>query len=244
MTMFAKSSQLEAPNQRFIGHRDQVTQSMARYHFVASCLSGTLLEIGCGRGYGFEVMRKHSMTQCGLDISLPFLHEARAQVTGAALVCASGDRLPLCSNVFDAIVAFEVIEHVGDEIAFLNEVKRVARNPCVVAISTPNRSFVSGNSQKPLNRFHVREYYAGDFQECLNKVFSSAKIWGQHERSAQARPANRLLDHIPVRWKYMLPIQLQGLISVALRPPLRLSDCLFESDQLDQAHTFVALCQV
>jgi hypothetical protein len=144
---------------------------------------------------------------------------------------------------FDCVVAFEVIEHAQDAREFLAELKRVARRDALIAVSTPNRLVASGNRIEPLNPFHVREYLASEFQQLLSQTFSTFELFGQHERPTNLLSRNGLIDRIPVRWKYLFPHYVQSLLSVALRPPLRLEECKFEQANLDRAHTFLALCR-
>jgi SAM-dependent methyltransferase len=233
----------EAPDRAFFGHRDIVTQSLARYDFVASYVHGALLDVGCGRGYGFDVLASKSVTQVGIDISREFLAEARKQYPGVFFAGAAGDALPLGDSSFDSVVAFEVIEHAKDDLRFLEELKRVARKNALIAISTPNALISSGDSEKPLDRFHIREYDVSDFCRLLARNFSSVEIFGQHERLGDRSSRNRLVDRIPIRWKYFFPHYIQTALSVTLRPPLRLEDCRFLKDDLERAHTFVALCR-
>ncbi len=119
----------------------------------------------------------------------------------------------------------------------------MARPGASIAISTPNRLVASGDVTKPLNPFHIREYLTDEFYRLLSSVFTSVALFGQFERHQGASPTNSLINRIPMRWKYQIPTHIQGIISVALRPPLRLEDCRFEAEGLDQAHTLIALCQ-
>lgn len=238
----------EAPDRSFIGHRDILTRSLARYKFVAPLLRGVTLEIGCGRGYGFEVIQDSRIAPVGLDISLRFLADVRKRFSAIPLVNGSGTLLPFADHSFDAIISFEVIEHADDDVTFLTEIRRVARPDAPIAISTPNRLVASGDAERPLDLFHVREYTSGQFQELLGRVFSSVSMFSQHEPAQDAglvgRGTNRLVNRVPVRWKYLVPDYVQGLLSVLLRPPLRLHDCRFETGALESAHTFVALCHL
>ena len=237
------SDRWEAPDREFPGHRDILVQSRARYEFVAPYVHGRLLDLGCGRGYGFEVLLPKSDGQVGIDISPSFLHEARNSLPAVLFACAEGDALPLANCSFDSVVAFEVIEHAQNDQVFLDEIRRVARQDALIAISTPNRLISSGGSLKPLNRFHNREYTADEFYKLLKGKFSSVEIFGQHERMNTEITRNKLIDNIPVRWKYFLPHLVQAMLSVALRPPLRLEECQFQSSSLDNAPTFLALCR-
>jgi SAM-dependent methyltransferase len=233
----------EAPDRKFFGHRDIVIQSLARYRFVAPYVHGALLDVGCGRGYGLEALTPNSTLQVGIDISKEFLAEAKTQCPAQVLACGNGDSLPLKNGLFDSVIAFEVIEHAENDLYFLEELKRVARKDAFVVLSTPNRIISSGKSLKPLDHFHVREYDASEFYRLLKNSFSSVQMFGQIERVEEQSATSRLVDRIPIRWKYLVPHLMQTIISVALRPPLRLKDCQFRTSDLEQSPTFLALCR-
>lgn len=233
---------LEAPDRSFVGHRDILTRSMARYRFVTQYMRGATLDVGCGRGYGFDIIGHHSSAQFGVDVSALFLRDARAREPGRALALATGERLPFAAGSFDSILAFEVIEHIEDDAAFLRDLRRLARSNAFIAISTPNRLVASGDVLKPLNPFHVREYVADEFTRLLRQEFSSVTVLGQHDGPVAQIDRPGLVDRIPMRWKYMIPTHIQGVLSVLLRRPLRPEDCRFERENLDRAHTFLALC--
>lgn len=241
--MFGELERFEAPDRSFIGHRDIVTRSLARYHAVKPYVFGDILDVGCGRGYGFDVLQSPGVARTGLDISLEFLKEARHNYHSVSLVQATGERLPFRSRSFDSIIAFEVIEHLQDDIAFLHELKRLIRPGGLIAISTPNRAVASGGNKHPLNPFHVREYTIEEFTTLLQQSFSDIIIMGQNETRNIGSSRNRLIDNIPVQWKYSLPSHVQGIISSLVRPPLQISDCQFSKDDLHRAHTFLAICK-
>jgi SAM-dependent methyltransferase len=242
LSIISDIESLEAPQRAFIGHRDIITRNLSRYHFVAQHVFGAMLEVGCGRGYGLKVLGPQSRVQAGLDVSGKFLRDACQENPGAAFVCASGDALPLASDSFDSVIAFDVIEHTKDDLCFLAELKRVARRDAFIAISTPNRMISSGNRGSPLNPFHVREYLASEFHDLLKPSFRLVEVFGQFDQETKGLSRNGLLDRIPIRWKYLLPQNVQSLLSVAIRPPLRLEECRFQKNNLERAHTFVALC--
>ena len=238
----------EAPDQKFIGHRDCLVRNMSRYSFIAPQAHGRCLDIGCGRGYGFDYLGSKCASCTGLEISEDFLKEARAQYPAVSFIHQSAEKLPFADTSFDTVTSFEVIEHIEDDRGFLHEVARVAAPGAVVAISTPNRLVASGDRKKPLNKFHVREYVAEEFRALLQSSFNDVTLFGQTERgivdSSSTGVVSTLINRIPVRMKYLIPFYVQDVASVLLRSPLKMEDCCFVPDSFQNAHTLYAICRV
>ncbi|MEY2481377.1 MAG: hypothetical protein QOI04_2304 [Verrucomicrobiota bacterium] len=233
----------EAPDRQFIGHRDCMVRNMSRYNFIAPHVSGRCLDIGCGRGYGFNYLKAHCSSCTGLDVSDSFLQEARAEFPEISFVQHNAEQLPFADASFDTITSFEVIEHIADDNAFLSEIVRVATPGALVAISTPNRLVVSGGRSEPLNQFHVREYVAEEFRSLLVKHFAELTLYGQDDGNSSSKGTNALINRIPLRIKHLIPFYVQDVIGVMLRPPLKMEDCRFIPDSFDHAHTIYALCR-
>lgn len=100
--------------------------------------------------------------QAILDVGAGLAHSrARLQAGGNRVTTqdlASGLPVDLCCPIseipdqaYDIVTAFNVLEHVDDADAFLQELQRIART--AVVITTPN----VWASQR-VNRFHIREY--------------------------------------------------------------------------------------
>jgi len=202
-----------------------------------------VLEVGCGRGYGPQLYAPKVEDFVWIDLSRHFLDEAKTLLPGYHFIQANGVDLPFRSGYFDTVIAFEVIEHISDDIGFIRELITVLTDKGRVAISTPNRLIASGSAVKPLDRFHVREYLAKEFHALLSQFFASVKIFGQFDKILAPSPGSRLLDRLGVRWKYILPASIQGKLSVAIRRPIRLEECQFKQEDLDSAHTLLALCE-
>jgi SAM-dependent methyltransferase len=245
MSIYA-AAKWEAPDRKFFGHRDCMVRNMSRYQFIAARANGRCLDIGCGRGYGFDYLKPRCTSCTGVDISEAFLREARAHYPEVSFLHQNAERLPFEDATFDTITSFEVIEHLEDDRAFLKEIARVASRGAVVAISTPNRLIASGAQKKPLNKFHVREYTAEEFRGLLTGAFAEVILYGQSDTTAASTAAtgfvSALLNRIPVHVKYLIPFYLQDLLSVMLRPPLKLEDCRFDLNRFRDAHTLYALC--
>lgn len=105
--------------------------------------SQSVLEIGCGTG-GFLVAASRRFRQVvGYDIAFRWLIVARKRLEEAGLqiplVCGCAEYMPFREDGFDLIVAEDVIEHVKDQEATLNECRRVVNDNGLVFLATPNR---------------------------------------------------------------------------------------------------------
>jgi hypothetical protein len=75
------------------------------------------------------------------------------------------------------VVAFEVIEHLADYRAFLNESARVLTREGVLIVSSPNkRYYAETRAATGPNPFHEHEFEAGEFVRELEQVFSNVRL--------------------------------------------------------------------
>ena len=108
-----------------------------------------VLDLGCGFGrHAYEVLRQGAAV-VACDMSLPELKEVKntyaAMVDGGDLTpevgatTAAGDatRLPFPDDVFDRIIASEVLEHVPDDHGALCELARVLKPGGTIAVTVP-----------------------------------------------------------------------------------------------------------
>jgi|SRR3989344_2833973 len=84
-----------------------------------------ILDLGCG-DKPFESLFPNSQL-IGVDISQDSLAE----------VIADNHHLPFKDNIFDAVIASEVLEHSDNEYLFIKELRRVIKNNGLVFISLP-----------------------------------------------------------------------------------------------------------
>lgn len=139
-----------------------------------------VLEIGCGEGYGTYYLRDHVPGITGLDISEETVEHANSKYKDhkCQFSVFNGEIIPFEDNHFDAIVSFQVIEHVIDVEKYLKEIYRVIKKDGVFMLTTPNRVYRLRPGQKPWNRFHLREYSCDGLEEVLRANFSNVKMSG------------------------------------------------------------------
>jgi SAM-dependent methyltransferase len=68
---------------------------------------------------------------------------------------------PLEKQVFDSVVFLKTLEHIRDQRVFLDNVKNSLKKSGKLILSTPNKMYTSPFLPKPINPYHVSEFYLG-----------------------------------------------------------------------------------
>lgn len=169
-----------------VGSPANITEAMewARHRFpyeeaVRRLPSGSdVLEVGCGSGHGASLLAAAGHRVTAVDPSPQAVAYASARHPTVRFEVASGTALPFPDAGFNAVVCFQVIEHVEDEAGLLAELSRVLRPGGVALITTPNRRLRLLPFQRPWNPYHVREHSANSLQCLLSGFFDTVEIAG------------------------------------------------------------------
>jgi SAM-dependent methyltransferase len=134
------------------------------YQTAAQTIKGRVLELGLGEGYGMELLSPLCTEYVGMD---KFLDPTRPVAQHVRLVRADLPPIPETDDhSFDAVVTFQVIEHIDQDLDFLRDIHRVLRPGGVLMLTTPNR--LMSLSRNP---WHVREYAPSEMKDILERVF-------------------------------------------------------------------------
>jgi len=174
--------------ERIIPHytnAEGVAEHSARYTWAAQRVSGRVLDLGCGVGYGGQILLSSNTAVkevIGVDVSSDALEYATRTYASESLgfVRADACRLPFSDHSFDAIVSFEAIEHVKEPVALFKEAKRTLRPGGKFLVSTPNKYLTSPLSSRPLNPHHQWEWYPKQFVGLAQEHFTIAGMYGQN----------------------------------------------------------------
>jgi len=107
-----------------------------------------LLDVGCGEGrHSITAYLLKKVSTVGLDLSIKDLNTARLRYAdfhqpeqpekNLCFVSGHGQALPFSDQQFDKVICSEVLEHIHDYPAVLNEIKRVLKPGGILAISVP-----------------------------------------------------------------------------------------------------------
>jgi len=159
---------------------DLWSEHVARYAFASRFAEGKrVLDAGCGAGYGAAELAQSALQVTGLDIAPDAVEYARSTypIPNLLFLVSSCTATPVRLNSFELVVAFEVIEHLEDYRAFLNECARVVTPQGLFIVSSPNKSYYAESRAKTgPNPFHEHEFEAEEFVSELSRVFSNVRL--------------------------------------------------------------------
>jgi 2-polyprenyl-6-hydroxyphenyl methylase/3-demethylubiquinone-9 3-methyltransferase len=106
-----------------------------------------VLDIGCGGGLACEFLAKRGANVSGIDLSLNSIKAAQEHAKKSNLQidyqCGVAENLPYEENTFDAVVCFDVLEHVEDWKKVIGEIYRVLNKNGIFLFDTINKTFKS-----------------------------------------------------------------------------------------------------
>ncbi len=148
-------------------------RELLAYYFAKERVSGHLLEIGTGEGYGVEIIAPQTERYVAVDkYPSPF-----KQPENAPEIEFTQSNVPPLSfledNSFDYVICFQVIEHIKKDAEVIKEIYRVLKPGGTLIMSTPNIKM-----SLTRNPWHVREYTVQEFNDLLHSCFSNVEQLG------------------------------------------------------------------
>ncbi len=170
-------------------------RSIKAYYEAASRISGKVLEIGTGSGYGVEIISgvaNEFVTVDKFDTKLDF-----SQYPNVTFMQGNVPPLNFEANTFDFAITFQVVEHIKDDHSFIREIHRVLKPGGKLIITTPNIKMSITR-----NPWHIREYSVEQFKNLLSKYFSQVEPMGVYgnEKSDAYYENNKKSVQKVLRW--------------------------------------------
>jgi GT2 family glycosyltransferase/SAM-dependent methyltransferase/glycosyltransferase involved in cell wall biosynthesis len=166
-----------------------VYEHLHRYLWAARLMAGRrVLDLASGEGFGAAILAAAADSVVGIEIDEPTVTHSRLNYADEKLDFQLGDATDLSrfgDDSFDAVVAFEMIEHVEDHQRVLAEIGRVLAPGGLLLMSTPDRgAYTVANERK--NPFHLHELDRREFAELLRGSFEHVATWGQRTITGSA----------------------------------------------------------
>jgi SAM-dependent methyltransferase len=152
------------------------------YQFVRELIpsGAAVLEVGCGEGYGTDLLAERADI-VGIDYDELTIAHAAARYPRATFVRANLAALPFAAASFDAVISMQVVEHVWNHCEYLAECARVLRPGGRLVLSTPNRLTFSPGLDEPANLFHTKEFTADELTDLVRTSgLTVTDVYGLH----------------------------------------------------------------
>lgn len=125
-----------------------------------------ILDVGCGTGANLIMLSKHGDAE-GVDVSEDALAFCRERGLDKVRLGA-GEELPYEDGTFDLVTAFDVVEHMDDDLAGLSEMHRVLRPGGRVLLFVPTFMFLWGLQDDVSH--HRRRYRLSQLRRVLEQA--------------------------------------------------------------------------
>lgn len=132
-------------------------------------LLGSLLDVGCYSGVFMKEMAKSNIFCCGIDVHRELMGFLDADNLDKRLEYkfGSAENIPYEDKRFDAVVAFDTLEHVIDFDKSISEMERVCKSGGLIIINLPRMTlgYIDESHE------HLRMFDDDD----INRIFGSKK---------------------------------------------------------------------
>jgi len=128
--------------------------------------NGNVLEIGAATGGNFSVCSRFGHYHA-LDISGGALLHCRDKGI-ERLVQADAQHLPFQKEQFDAVIAYDILEHLSRDELSLSEISRILRKDGVLQINVPAFQKLYSSHDQAFD--HIRRYQPGEMEKKLKSA--------------------------------------------------------------------------
>ncbi len=157
------------------------------------CEKGVVLDLGCGKGYHADHVRKFAAEVYAIDPSKLCIKEAKKQFPGIRFMVGSAYELPFNQETFDCVYAIDVIEHLDEPEKMLGEARRVLKEGGHLILQTPNypikRLYDLLNYMRPSVKWrrdwrddptHVSKFSFSSLEKSIGKFFTIKDIFSRN----------------------------------------------------------------
>lgn len=158
---------------------------MMSYYKFASKLIGknkSVLDVGCGEGIGTWLLASECGKAKGIDMDQEAVKTGKNNWKDRRISFSSADFLKLKQKTFDAVVTFDVVEHILPENTsrFFRKISGCLGHDGIAVIGTPN--ITSDQYASPITKTgHVNLYSGERLEEDMKKYFHHVFLFGAND---------------------------------------------------------------
>jgi len=152
----------------------------ARYMFVAKMLEGkrSVLEVGCGDGFGARIVRQHVQNLTGIDLDPVSIREAMKNYSATWPVkFLVYDIMDGALPGFDAVYCLDVFEHIEDEHSLLGNLRGCAPVCIIGTPSLESQAYACEGSKAG----HVNCVTKGQLRERMQRHWKHVFMFGMND---------------------------------------------------------------
>ena len=183
--------------------------------------AGSVLEIGCGTGYVLKALREALPASriFGSEVDRHALALARRRIGDDIGLFQMDARAIPFSDEFDLICAFDVIEHVDEDMDVLAEINRALKPDGAALLAVPQHPFLWGPADdygKHKRRYRVEELSEKCRAAGLKVEFSTSFVSSLLPFMAANRIMSRSQTNFDPEAEFNLPPWLDRVFEIAL----------------------------
>lgn len=158
--------------------RPTLYQHLIAYNYCKDYVAGKdILDVGCGTGYGSNLLAETARSVTAVDLSdtgIAIARDTYHKPNLTFMVMDASDLSYFKDKTFDLVYSSQCIEHVVEYERFISEVIRVLKDEGVFIVTTPNADlYVPG-----VVPFHYKEFTAEELKTVLSKFFRDVHMYG------------------------------------------------------------------
>lgn len=183
-------------------------RSLLAYVEASKIVSGNVLEIGTGSGYGIDIISPFADRFVTIDKYESDISHSKKNVEFIKMNVPPLTHI--ADNSFDYVISFQVIEHIKNDKLFVKEIFRVLKNGGKFIVTTPNIKMTLTR-----NPWHIREYTIVELENLLLSDFQSVEKQGDFGNDKikkyydeNKRSVEKITKYDFLNLQYRLPRQL------------------------------------
>ena len=132
----------------------------------------SILDVGSGSGHVLEALVAPGRRLAGVEMAAEAAGALRARGIEGHAVDLDAEPLPFADREFDAVLCYDVFEHIFAPGRLLAEIRRVVAPGGVALLCVPNT----------LNLFNRLIFLSGEFVDIMDTAHSSGELFSNHLR--------------------------------------------------------------